>query len=71
MDCLVRAKSVLADKAYDADECVRDKREEKGCEPVILSKINRLKSISYDRDIYKNRHLLEINHLAADKFASY
>ena len=59
MDKLTQADSVLADKAYDADERMRDKLREKNCQAAIPSKKNRIEEIPYDKDLYKNRHLIE------------
>ena len=59
MDHLSQAKNVLADKAYDADERVRQKLKEKGCTAVIPSKKNRINPVDYDKEIYKERHLIE------------
>lgn len=59
MDQLTQATFVLADKAYDADERMRDKLKSKGCEAVIPSKKNRIIAIDYDKDCYKVRHLIE------------
>ncbi len=59
MDYLTQADAALADKAYDADERVRQKLEEKGCEAVIPFKKNRLNPLNYDKDLYKSRHLIE------------
>ena len=59
MDNLTQADFVLADKAYDADERVREKLKEKECIAVIPSKKNRTIPIEYDKHIYKSRHLIE------------
>lgn len=59
MEHLTRANCVLADKAYDAEERMRKKLEEKGCIPVIPSKKNRLNPRGYDKELYKVRHLIE------------
>lgn len=59
MDCLTQASAVLADKAYDADDRMRHKLEEKGCAAVIPSKKNRVNPVDYDKDLYKDRHLIE------------
>ena len=59
MDHLTQAQCVLADKAYDADERVRNNLTEKGCTAIIPSKKNRKHPIDYDRDLYKARHLIE------------
>src|SRR5487761_2574753 len=42
MDRMTEADAVLADKAYDADERMRKKLEEKGCTPVIPTKSNQI-----------------------------
>ncbi len=59
MNELILADAVLADKAYDADERVRQKLEEQGCAAVIPPKKNRLNPMSYDIELYKARHLIE------------
>jgi len=53
------AGALLADKAYDADECVLKALEEKGIEAVIPPKSNRKQQRDYDKDLYKTRHLVE------------
>ena len=40
VNTLIKADATLADKAYDADERMRDKLKEKGCIAVIPSKKN-------------------------------
>ena len=50
---------LLADKAYDADERVLDPLRKAGIEAVIPSKISRKESRDYDKEMYKNRHLIE------------
>ena len=59
MEHLTKAKAVLADKAYDADERVRNKLSESGCEAIIPPKKNRLDPCGYDKEQYKSRHLIE------------
>ena len=59
IDEIPNGSAVLADKAYDADERVRQKLEEKGCMAVIPPKSNRKNPSDYDKDIYKERHLIE------------
>lgn len=59
MDELAKAEAVLADKAYDADERVRAKLQEKGCVAVIPPRSNRKNPSEYDKDMYKARHLIE------------
>ena len=53
------AEALLADKAYDADERVRQRLEEQGCEVVIPPKANRKAPHPYDQELYKARHLIE------------
>lgn len=55
----LQAKALLADKAYDADERVRERLQEKECEAVIPSKSNRKEAYPYDKELYKARHLIE------------
>lgn len=50
--------AVLADKTYDADFII-DHIEQGGGLVVIPSKSNRLLKRDYDRDIYKDRFLVE------------
>jgi len=59
MDHLTKAEAVLADKAYDADERMRHKLLAKGCIVVIPFKKNRINPEAYDKELYKDRHLLE------------
>jgi transposase len=59
MDHLVKADAVLADKAYDADERMRDILAKAECKIVIPPKKNRLTPASCDKDLYKARHLIE------------
>lgn len=59
MDEITKADALLADKAYDADERVRHKLDSKGCIAVIPPKSNRKKPSYYDKDAYKDRHLIE------------
>lgn len=55
----IQADALLADKAYDADERVRQKLEERDILVVIPSKENRKEPIEYDRHLFKARHLIE------------
>lgn len=59
MDNLLESEFVLADKAYDADERIRNKLNKKGCKAVIPPKKNRLMPTYYDKNIYKSRYLIE------------
>ncbi len=49
---------ILADKGYDANALI-EQLQEQSCEPVIPPKKNRKEQRFYDRDIYKERHLIE------------
>jgi transposase len=49
---------LLADRGYDCD-AFRKTLRDRGIEPVILGKKNRLKQIDYDRHIYKERNFVE------------
>lgn len=59
MDEVTRANAVLADKAYDANERVRYRLDNKGCIAVIPFKSNRKNPSDYDKHLYKDRHLIE------------
>ncbi len=51
--------TLLADKAYDADERVLQKSDEAGKTAIIPPKANRISPRDYDKDTYKARHLIE------------
>ena len=53
------ADTVLADKAYDADERVIERLEAQGKTAVIPPKRNRTSPREYDKHLYKARHLIE------------
>jgi transposase len=53
-----RAGFVVADKGYDSDAFVTTITEQ-GSQPVIPPRSNRLTPRSFDRHIYKSRHLIE------------
>ncbi len=59
MEKLTQGFHVLADKAYDAYERVRNRLKEKGCVAVIPSRKNRKIPIELDTELYKARHLIE------------
>ena len=59
MPKLTASKTVLADKAYDADKRMRHKLRNADCVAVIPSKKSRHMSIAYDRYLYRCRHLIE------------
>lgn len=54
----LKAKAILADKGYDADY-VFDVAQAIGAEVVILAKSNRKKPRDFDKDLYKERNLIE------------
>ncbi len=53
-----RARYVLADKGYNADLLRRSLRQA-GAVPVIPGRSNRKRTVRYDRERYKDRHLIE------------
>lgn len=50
--------SIIADKAYDSTE-FREQIEKQGCTSVIPPRSNRKIQYEYDKDVYKERHLIE------------
>lgn len=55
----IEAKAILADKAYDADERVIEPLLATGKEIVIPPKKNRTETRTFDKELYKARHLIE------------
>ena len=53
------ADTLLADKAYDADERVIQLLEAQGKTAVIPSRRNRKQQREYGKELYKARHLIE------------
>lgn len=53
------ADTIIADKAYDADERVIEQLEAQGKSAVIPPRRNRTHPRAYDKDLYKARHLIE------------
>ena len=53
------ADTLLADKAFDADQRVIEQLAAAGKTAVIPPKINRKNPRTYDRELYKARHLIE------------
>jgi hypothetical protein len=51
----VEADALLGDKSFDADKRVREVLRLRGIRCVILFKKNR----EYDKELYKERHLIE------------
>ena len=54
----ISGTQVIADKGYDVNSIVED-LEKKGCTAVIPSKKNRKVPRTYDRELYKERHVIE------------
>ena len=52
------AENLLADKGYDAD-AILGQAESQGMTPVIPPKKNRKEQRSFDKELYKARHLVE------------
>lgn len=55
----IDADTVIADKAFDADERVIEPLQKAGKNIVIPPKSNRKNKRQYDEDLYKARHLIE------------
>jgi transposase len=55
----IKAQTILADKAYDADERVIEPIRATGKQAVIPPKSNRKNPREYDQYLYKARHLIE------------
>ena len=54
----VRTRYLLADKGYDADALRRSLRQA-GAVPVIPGRRSRKRAIRYDKQRYRDRHLIE------------
>jgi len=55
----IRARTVLADKGYDADQRMLLALQAAGKNAVIPPRSHRRVQRSYDKDLYKARHLVE------------
>jgi transposase len=55
----MQADTLIADKAFDADERVLDPLAAAGKAAVIPPKANRRSPRPFDRELYKARHLIE------------
>ena len=55
----IQADTLIADKAYDAEERVIRPWEQAGKNCVIPPRGNRKNSRAYDRELYKARHWIE------------
>ncbi len=56
---IMQAATLIADKAFDADERVIDPLRAAGKQVVIPPKSNRRACRTYDKHLYKARHLIE------------
>jgi transposase len=54
----IKAENLLADKAYDTDAII-EQAEKQGMQAVIPPKKNRKIQRTYDKDLYRLRHLVE------------
>ena len=54
----LKADWTIADRAYDADRFIA-LAEKQGSKPVIPPRSNRLEQREFDRNLYKERHLVE------------
>jgi len=63
----VSAECLMADKAYDTNALL-EWCDENDCQPVIPPKSNRKEQRSYDKDLYKLRHLVENAFLKLKQF---
>jgi len=59
LHALTDAEELLADRGYDAD-WFRNALLDKGVTPCIPSKRNRKHPAEYDKELYKQRHKIEI-----------
>lgn len=64
----MKADTLLADKAFDADQRLIQPLESAGKTCVIPSKSNRKKPRPYDKEIYKARHLIENFYCSLKRF---
>ncbi|AMD91803.1 transposase [Desulfomicrobium orale DSM 12838] len=59
IDALPEARELLADRGYDAD-WFRDALRAKGIMPCIPPRRSRKRPCPYDKDLHKQRHMIEI-----------
>jgi transposase len=57
----IKARTVIADKGFDADQRVLEPLQKAGKLAVIPPKANRKQQRLYDKELYKARHLIEIS----------
>lgn len=58
LDTLPQTKTLLADRGYDAD-WFRNALRDKGIDPCIPPRKNRIEDRPYDENLYKKRHKIE------------
>jgi len=58
LDDLPEAEVLIGDKGYDSDK-LRKALRERGIEPCIPGRSNRKEPIEYDKELYKQRNLIE------------
>jgi transposase len=63
-DC--KNTEILGDKGYDSNG-FREQIISQGCIPIIPPKKNRKEEIIYDKELYKERHAVEIFFLEGSK----
>lgn len=56
--CEAQPEKLIGDKGYDSN-AIRKDLEQRGVEPVIPPKSNRIETIEYDEESYKHRNLIE------------
>lgn len=66
----IDADTVIADKAFDADERVIEPLQKASKNIVIPPKSNRKNKRQYDEDLYKARHLIAHDHESGQPFSS-
>lgn len=60
--------ALVADKAYDSD-AIRDDLKQRGIRAVIPPKLNRTKTVRYDKRLYRQRNCIErvLGHLKINR----
>lgn len=58
LDDLPKAEVLIGDKGYDSDK-LREALRERGIEPCIPGRSNRKEPVEYDKELYKQRNLVE------------
>lgn len=58
LDDLPKAEVLIGDKGYDSDK-LREALRERGIAPCIPGRSNRKEPVEYDKELYKQRNLVE------------